>query len=149
MSPSLACPIWTLMMYLQRFICFHLLHLLFDHMCSAGEKGRTFFSASGAKDGEEISARYEVGAWVLDTRVRRGLCGRRTKLSDSIILWEQLSRPASPERERWRAGSRDWTSIWQVVFGQQSANYWQRKLDPLQNCKTKGRHLFQISSFLF
>ncbi len=92
-------------------------------MCSEGERGQALFSRIGIKDGEEISARYEVRAWVLDERVRRGLCGR-TKLSDSMTLWEQLSQPASPERERWRAGSRDWTSSWQVVFGQRSANYW-------------------------
>ncbi len=92
-------------------------------MCSEGERGQALFSRIGIKDGEEISARYEVRAWVLDERVRRGLCGR-TKLSDPMTLWEQLSQPASPERERWRAGSRDWTSSWQVVFGQRSANYW-------------------------
>jgi len=68
------------------------------------EKGvRLLFSRIGIKDGEEISARYEVRAWVLDERVRRGLCGR-TKLSDSIILWEQLSPPASPCSHGGRGG---------------------------------------------
>ena len=94
------------MIYLQLSICFHLLHFLFDHICSEGERGQALFSRVGIKDGEEISSRYMVRAWVLDERVRRGHCGR-SKLLDSIILWEQLSKPTSPERERWRAGSRD------------------------------------------
>jgi hypothetical protein len=29
------------------------------------------------------------------------------KQKAEILLWERLSPPASPERERWRAGSRD------------------------------------------